>query len=107
MTVPYSVPYSTAWAWGFGDGGKDTVKDPSHKYAATGTYDVSLTVTTAAGTNTKKKTGYITATARGCFGGSKDLAAPSVAFKGAGGDIALLAVAGALLMVCGRNSKKK
>jgi PKD repeat protein len=32
-------------AWDFGDGGTSTAADPSHDYAATGTYDVTLTVT--------------------------------------------------------------
>jgi len=39
----------TAWAWDFGDGGASTEQSPSHTYVATGTYAVSLTVTTAVG----------------------------------------------------------
>jgi len=34
-----------AWAWEFGDGGTSTSRNPSHAYAAIGTYDVQLTVT--------------------------------------------------------------
>jgi PKD repeat protein/CubicO group peptidase (beta-lactamase class C family) len=35
----------TAWAWDFGDGSNAEVQDPSHTYAAEGSYTVSLTVT--------------------------------------------------------------
>ncbi len=34
-----------SWAWTFGDGGSSTLKNPSHSYAAGGTYTVGLTVT--------------------------------------------------------------
>ncbi|MEO6688571.1 MAG: PKD domain-containing protein [Dokdonella sp.] len=41
-------------AWTFGDGGTSTATNPSHTYAANGTYSVSLTVTDNGGaTNTK------------------------------------------------------
>jgi hypothetical protein len=33
------------WDWDFGDGNTSTLQDPSHTYAADGTYTVSLTVT--------------------------------------------------------------
>lgn len=33
------------WNWDFGDGNTSTLQSPSHNYAATGTYTVSLTVT--------------------------------------------------------------
>lgn len=32
------------WSWNFGDGGGSAAQDPSHTYAAAGTYTVSLTV---------------------------------------------------------------
>ncbi|MBM7519448.1 PKD domain-containing protein [Nocardioides nitrophenolicus] len=35
----------TSWAWTFGDGGTATGPQPSHVYAAPGSYDVTLTVT--------------------------------------------------------------
>ena len=35
----------SGWAWDFGDGGTATVASPSHRYAAEGTYQVTLTVT--------------------------------------------------------------
>jgi PKD repeat protein len=39
----------TAWSWSFGDGGASTAQNPVHRYAAQGTYTVSLTVTDADG----------------------------------------------------------
>ncbi len=39
----------TQWAWNFGDGGTSTVQNPSHSYVASGTYTVTLVVTSAAG----------------------------------------------------------
>jgi PKD repeat protein len=53
----------TVWAWTFGDGGTSTAQNPSHPYAATGTYTVALTVTNAYGSNTQTRTGYITISA--------------------------------------------
>jgi PKD repeat protein len=40
---------SVSYAWGFGDGGTSTVQNPTHNYAATGTYQVKLVVTTNLG----------------------------------------------------------
>ncbi|MFA5889785.1 MAG: S8 family serine peptidase [Actinomycetota bacterium] len=34
-----------SWSWAFGDGGTSTLQNPSHTYATSGTYQVSLTVT--------------------------------------------------------------
>jgi PKD repeat protein len=34
-----------AWSWDFGDGNTSTAQNPSHTYAADGTYPVTLTVT--------------------------------------------------------------
>jgi len=36
----------TAWLWNFGDGGTSGLPDPKHCYKDTGTYSVTLTVTT-------------------------------------------------------------
>jgi PKD repeat protein len=35
----------TTWSWSFGDGGTSTGRNPTHTYAAAGTYDVTLSVT--------------------------------------------------------------
>jgi Zn-dependent metalloprotease len=50
----------TSWAWDFGDGGTSTVQNPSHTYAAAGTYTVKLTATNAFGKDDEVKTSYIT-----------------------------------------------
>ncbi len=70
--LPFEVQFSdlsspgaeriTAWQWDFGDGSGSTAQYPSHTYTEVGTYDVSLTVTTAVGSAIKTKTGYITIT---------------------------------------------
>jgi PKD repeat protein len=51
----------TSWDWTFGDGGTDTVQNPSHTYAA-GTYTVSLTAANAAGSDSETKIDYISVT---------------------------------------------
>lgn len=45
--------YPTTWAWTFGDGGTSTQQNPSHTYAANGTYTVCLTATNAGGSSTQ------------------------------------------------------
>lgn len=51
-----------AWMWEFGDGGTSAAQNPSHVYATSGNFDVTLTVTTDNGcthTITKTITVYI------------------------------------------------
>lgn len=56
----------TSWAWDFGDGvGTSTAQNPSYIYDAAGTYTVSLTASSAYGSDTETKTGYITVTEPG------------------------------------------
>ena len=43
----YSTGNPIAWSWTFGDGGTSTLQNPTHQYAASGTYWVCLTATTA------------------------------------------------------------
>lgn len=40
------------WAWDFGDGFSSSLQNPTHAYVATGTYNVCLTVTNVAGSDT-------------------------------------------------------
>lgn len=47
-----SIPNSgtlTNWAWDFGDGNTSALQNPIHSYAAAGTYNVKLTVTSSKG----------------------------------------------------------
>jgi PKD repeat protein len=61
----------TSWSWTFTGGtpASSTTQNPSNiSYAAAGTYQVSLTVTNANGSDTETKTGYIIVTAGGGSG---------------------------------------
>ena len=66
LTVTFTDQSTDAatWAWTFGDGQTSTLQNPSHAYAAAGTYSVGLTVTNTAGSNLKTRTNYITVSAR-------------------------------------------
>ena len=50
------------WLWNFGDGTTSTLQNPSHTYATTGTYSVSLAATNAYGTATSTRAGYVVVT---------------------------------------------
>ena len=52
----------TTWFWDFGDGATSTERHPVHTYTAPGTYTVSLTVTSAGGSNTMTKMRHVTVT---------------------------------------------
>lgn len=56
-----SSNYPTSWIWDFGDGTTSTAQNPTHTYLEPGTYEVSLTVTNEAASNTHTKPGYINA----------------------------------------------
>lgn len=59
-TITGSSPVATTYSWDFGDGGTSTDLNPAHTYTKTGTFDVTLTVTTANGcTQTLKMPAYI------------------------------------------------
>ena len=64
----------TSWSWDFGDGSTSTSKNPSHTYSSAGTYDVSLTISNAAGSNNLTKNGlvYVTSSA-GALPGHSDI----------------------------------
>jgi PKD repeat protein len=53
----------TSYAWTFGDGGTSSAANPTHTYAAAGTYGVSLTATGPLGTDTEVKPDLIAVTA--------------------------------------------
>ena len=62
-TAPLPVTFTdtstgtpTSWSWSFGDGTTSTVQNPTHTFAAAGTYNVTLTATNAAGSNTSAVT---------------------------------------------------
>ncbi len=50
----------TSWAWDFGDGQTSTTQNPSHTYAAGGSYTVKLKATNAFGNDEEVKTSYVT-----------------------------------------------
>ncbi|MEY3835978.1 MAG: hypothetical protein RI989_1406 [Bacteroidota bacterium] len=47
-----SIGTPTSYLWNFGDGQTSTLANPTHTYATSGTFTVTLTVTNAAGNNT-------------------------------------------------------
>ncbi len=53
----------TSWSWEFGDGGTSTLQNPSHTYAAAGSYTVALTASNAAGSNRTTKVITVSASA--------------------------------------------
>lgn len=71
-SAPLSVSFTdtstdtpTSWAWTFGDGGTSTEQNPTHEYATTGTFTVSLTATNATGSDVETKVDLITVTGLG------------------------------------------
>lgn len=79
-----------SWNWSFGDGGTDTVQNPSHAYTATGNYNVTLTVNSAGGcisTTTRPVTVYAQPTASftstvECWGDTTVFASTSTSASG-------------------------
>jgi len=62
LTVTFadeSTGQISSWAWDFGDTGTSTAQDPTHIYAAAGTYTVTLTVTGSGGSDIETKPDYI------------------------------------------------
>lgn len=64
--APLSVQFTdastgapTSWAWSFGDGTNGNVQNPVHVYTAPGTYNVRLTASNSAGTDTMTRWSYI------------------------------------------------
>ena len=57
-----SVAGATSYLWNFGSGSISSLASPTYIYSRAGTYNVSLTVTTARGTGSLTKVSYIHAT---------------------------------------------
>jgi gliding motility-associated-like protein len=55
-----STEAPTGWSWDFGNGNSSPLQNPSAVYSAPGVYQVSLTASKGAVTNTKTRAGYIT-----------------------------------------------
>ncbi len=58
-----SIGNIDTWSWDFGDGNISSDQNPTHSYANTGLYTVSLTVSGTEGSDTETKINYITVTA--------------------------------------------
>jgi len=58
-TVEYEGCEVVTWSWTFGDGGTSDLKNPQHIYDTPGAYTVSLTATSATGSDTMTKQNYI------------------------------------------------
>ncbi|MFT7542809.1 MAG: PKD repeat protein, partial [Gammaproteobacteria bacterium] len=54
-----STGFVVSWTWDFGDGEASTLQSPVHAYVHPGTYDVSLTVSSTGGADTKTEVGYV------------------------------------------------
>lgn len=55
----YAGNGAESYSWDFGDGTVSDLQNPTHAYAASGDYTVSLTITSPSGTDTVVKTDYI------------------------------------------------
>ena len=69
-TAPLTVQFTdtstnspTTWSWKFGDGGKSSEQNPTHKYTDMGSYTVTLTAINSAGSNITKIVRYINVSA--------------------------------------------
>ncbi len=59
QSVPGTSPI-TSWLWSFGDGSTSNSRNPGYLYGNPGKYTITLTVTTAIGTDLETKVDYIT-----------------------------------------------
>ncbi|RYE11822.1 MAG: PKD domain-containing protein, partial [Sphingobacteriales bacterium] len=55
-----STGYPQSWVWDFGNGNSSTLQHPTATYLTPGTYTVTLTVTNTNGSNTLRRSSYIT-----------------------------------------------
>ena len=56
MFIDQSQNIPTSWLWIFGDGNTSTQQNPTHQYAAEGSYSVELVSTNSMGSDTSKQT---------------------------------------------------
>ncbi|MBI4556199.1 MAG: PKD domain-containing protein [Candidatus Hydrogenedentes bacterium] len=63
QSTPGTAPI-LGWLWDFGDGVTSVLQNPAHIYAQASTWTVSLTVTTAHGSDTETKVNFVTSTAK-------------------------------------------
>ena len=54
-----STPPAASWKWYFGDGDSSTVQNPTHYYAAPGSYDVMVVIESSEGTLTRLKEDFV------------------------------------------------
>ena|GEM_PF-506739 len=92
-SYPLAVQFSdqssgapNSWSWTFGDGGSSNSQNPSHTYTAAGSYNVSLSVSNADGSDSVTKNGFITVTEPG-GGGSMHVSAMTVTREAKGKNI--------------------
>ena len=57
---------ATSWSWNFGDGATSSQQNPSHAYTASGSYDVTLTVSDGTTSNSQTKVGFIVVADKPC-----------------------------------------
>jgi PKD repeat protein len=65
----------TSWLWNFGDGSTAAIANPSHTYAASGTFNVALTASNVSGSNTITKAVAVAAVGGGGAAGTSCTAA--------------------------------
>jgi len=74
--VPFDISFNSysreamdSWDWSFGDGGSDSVQNPTHRYESPGLFDVSVQVNfTAGGSYTVSSEDLVTALADSLYG---------------------------------------
>jgi len=74
-----------SYAWDFGDGGTSSIANPSHAYAAAGTYDATLTVTDNDGASDSKTVAVTVSGGDTGGGGVLEKGVPETGLSGAAG----------------------